>query len=78
MFLYFGKEGFNSNTPLRKRHTMGLAPKKELLDKVTMDEKALLGVLIALHPMPELYSAARKLISSSTEGQMGSMPLKLQ
>ena len=27
MFLYFDKEGFNSNTPLRKQHTMGWAPK---------------------------------------------------
>ena len=78
MFLYFGKEGFNSNTPLRKRHTIGWAPKEELLGNVTIDETALLAVLIALYPMPESYSPARKLIPSSTEGQMGSTPLELQ
>lgn len=78
MFLYFGKEGFNSNTPLKKRHTMGWAPNEVLLGKVTMDETALLAVLMALYPMPESYSSARKLIPSSTEGQIGSMPLELQ
>ena len=78
MFLYFGKEGFNSNTPLRKRQTMGWAPNVVLLDNVTMDETALLAVLIALYPMPDSNSSARKLIPSSTEGQMGSMPLEPQ
>ena len=57
---------------------MGWAPKEEMLGNVTMDETALLAVLIALYPMPESYSSARKLIPSSTEGQMGSMPLELQ
>jgi len=78
MFLYFGKEGFNSNTPLRKRHTMGWVPKEELLGNVTMDETALLAALIALYAIPESYRSARKLIPSSIEGQMGSMPLELQ
>ena len=54
---------------------MGWAPKEEMLGNVTMDETALLAVLIALYPMPESYSSARKLITSSTEGQMGSMPV---
>ena len=49
MVLYFGKEGFNLNTPLRKRHTIGWVPKEELLGNVTMDETALLAVLIALY-----------------------------
>jgi len=49
---------------------MGWAPKDELLGNVTMDEAALLAVLIALYPMPESYSSARKLIPSSTEAQM--------
>jgi len=57
---------------------MGWAPKEELLCNVTMDETALLAVLIVLYPMPESYSSARKLIPSSTEGQMESMPLELQ
>ena len=78
MFLYFGKEGFNSNTPLRKRHTIGWVPKEELLGNVTIDETALLAVLIALYRMPESYKSARKLIPSSTEGEMGSTPLELQ
>ena len=47
MSLYFDKEGFNSNTPLRKRHT-----------NATMEETTLLAVLIALYPMPESYSSA--------------------
>ena len=78
MFLYCGKEGFSSNTPLRNRHTMGWEPKEALLGNVTMDERALLAVLTALYPMPESYSSAKKLIPSSTEGQMGSMLLELQ
>lgn len=53
MFLYFGREGFSSNTPLRKRHTMGWAPKEVLLGRVTTEEMALLAVLMALYPMPE-------------------------
>lgn len=57
---------------------MGWAPNEVLLGIVTMDETALLAVLIALYPIPESYSSARKLIPSSTEGQMGSMPLELQ
>ena len=53
MFLYLGREGFNSNTPLRKQHTMGWVPNDILLANVTIDEMALLAVLIALYPMPE-------------------------
>ena len=40
MYLYFGREDFNSNTTLRK-HTMGWAPNELLLGNVTMAQMTL-------------------------------------
>ena len=48
MMLCLGREGRLSNTPLRNLQTNGCVPKLMLLDKVIIDDKALLAVFRAL------------------------------
>ena len=78
MLLYFGKEGFSSNTPFTNRHTKGCVPNWLPSGNITTEDSALLAVLMALYPILESNSTARKLMPSSSEGCKGSMPLAVQ
>ena len=66
--VYFGKLGLSSKAPFTKRHISGCFPIGVHPDEVIIEDKALLAVLIALYPIPEMNSCVRNSVAFSNHG----------